>query len=639
MSLMRQLWILVLVSTVLAFSGSLFISVWSAKDYLTQQLQRKNSDNASSLALAMTQQKDKDPVMIDLQVSALFDSGSYQNIAVVDPLGKVIAERVQDKSDVKVPAWFINAFPIPSIPGAAQISDGWKQYGVVTVISHSQFAHRALWEQAEKFLLWFGIGGVLLGAAGMLLLRKIGRSLNDVVDQAAALGKRRFITVPEPKPMELRAVTRAMNEMVARLKSIFAEEASRLESLHNKINRDAVTGLSSREYFMSHLREIISGETFSSVGSLIMVRLADIGQLNAQLGHQRTDTLLKELGSVLYDSGNDRPVQRAGRLQGGEFAVVCPTFDDPAEAAKDIHERLMTDWLPHWCNDVPDLFHLAAVQYSRNQAIGSLLSLLDETMARAIAVGPNSIFVDQGKSKLSIPAERWRTLLTEAVDGGHLSLVFYPVVSGDDGTALHQEGFIRLKQADADTPLSAGDFMPMAAKLNLTAPIDLGVVKLAIEHLLKGSGDVAVNLSSETIGDFNFRNKLVQLLNGYPDLCRRMLFEVPEYGAFRQLDAFCDLARTLQALHCRVGIEYFGRSFADSDKLASLGLDYIKVHPSYVRDISRNEGNQEFLKGLCHMAHGLGIEVIALGVETREDLALLASFGFDGATGSGARQS
>ena len=86
-----------------------------------------------------------------------------------------------------------------------------------------------------------------------------------------------------------------------------------------------------------------------------------------------------------------------------------------------------------------------------------------------------------------------------------------------------------------------------------------------------------------------------------------------------------------------MGIEYFGQRFAESDKLSTLGLDYIKVHPSYVRGIAENTGNQEFLQGLCNMAHALGIVVIALGVENRDDLPLLAKLGFDGATGPGVK--
>lgn len=632
MSLMRQLWLAVVVSTLLAFVGSLSISIWSARSYLIQQLERKNSDNASSLALAMTQQE-KDPVNVELQVAALFDTGFYQEISVVDPKGGVIAQRIQDRQDVDVPRWFLGLFSIPSRPGLAQVSDGWKQYATVKVVSHNQFAYQALWEQVSRLVMWFVIGGSLLGVLGMLLLRTIGQSLGNVVKQAAALAERRFITVDEPKPLELKAVTRAMNEMVERLKNIFAEEGARLETLRKKVNRDAVTGLSSRDYFMSHLRETVGGETFGSVGSLVMIRIADIGQINGKLGHQRTDALLKELGAVLYESGNGKPGQRAGRMKGGEFAVVCPTFADPAEAAKDIHDRLMQQWLPNWQGEIPELFNLAAVQYQRDQSIGALLTRADEALARAASMGPNSCFADQSQNRFSLPADQWRTLLTEAVDGGQLSLSFYSVVRGSDKQTLHQEGVIRLKPSSGDLVLSAGDFMPMAAKLNLAAPIDLGVVKMAIEHLSKGRGDVAVNLSAETIGDFNFRSRLVELLKTYPDMCARLLFEVPEYGAFRQFEAFCDLTRMLKQLGCRVGIEYFGQRFGEIDKLASLGLDYIKVHPSYVRDIQNNAGNQEFLMGLCRVAHGLGIEVFALGVQAKGDLELLASLGFDGATG------
>jgi EAL domain-containing protein (putative c-di-GMP-specific phosphodiesterase class I) len=185
--------------------------------------------------------------------------------------------------------------------------------------------------------------------------------------------------------------------------------------------------------------------------------------------------------------------------------------------------------------------------------------------------------------------------------------------------------------------LPAGDFMPMAAHLNLTAPIDLQVVKLAIERLRTMPGDIAVNLSAETIADFNFRHELALLLRANPDMCKRLLFEVPEYGVFKQFHAFRDLVGTVKPLGCRVGIEYFGQRFAESDKLASLGLDYIKIHPSYVHGIASNPGNQEFLKGLCSVARNFGIVVIALGVESESDLPLLASLGFDGVTGPGVK--
>jgi EAL domain-containing protein (putative c-di-GMP-specific phosphodiesterase class I) len=82
-----------------------------------------------------------------------------------------------------------------------------------------------------------------------------------------------------------------------------------------------------------------------------------------------------------------------------------------------------------------------------------------------------------------------------------------------------------------------------------------------------------------------------------------------------------------------VGVEYFGQRLSESEKLIELGLDYIKLHPSLVQGISINLGNQEFVKRFCHVAHNVGIIVIAVGVRTEEDLAELKTLGVDAATG------
>jgi len=635
MSLIKQLWIAIALVMTIAFGGSMIVSVLSARHYLEQQLQVKNIDNATALALSLSQLP-KDPVMVELQVAAQFDAGHYRFIRITSPTGKTLVERIGVSTLQGAPEWFVKLFPIHTTPGQALVQDNWIQYGTLTLASQEIYAYQSLWEGTIELLLWFLLGAAITGVAGTLLMRIITRPLGQVVDQAQAIAERRFLTIAEPRTPELRSVAHAMNEMVGRLKTMFSEEAARLEALRRKVNRDAVTGLSSREYFLSHLREALQGDQFGSSGSLVLVRLPDLNELNTRLGRQQADALLKDVGSELYNSGTGHIGQRAGRVKGAEFAIICPTFASAADAARDIHQRLMQNVLPKWSDRVPELFQLSAVRYHRDQAMGELLSRADETLAHAASIGPNSWqAIEDEQAKAALPAEQWRTLLTEAVAGGHLALSFFPVMSGDGASTLHLEGMLRLQVDSQGTLMTAGDFMPMAAQLNLTAPIDLGVVKLAIEHLRSSAGDIAVNLSAEALADFKFRNDIMQLLKAYPEVCKRLLFEVPEYGVFRQIDAFRELARELKQLGCRVGIEYFGQRFADSHQLAGLGLDYIKVHPSYIRDIATNEGNQEFLKGLCKVAHAIGITVVALGVQNKADLPLLASLGFDGATGPG----
>lgn len=631
MSLMRQLWLAVVVSAVVAFAGSLLLSVWSAQGYLTQQLERKNADVANSLALSMTQQK-KDPVTVELQVTALFDTGYYQLISVADPFGKTISQRVQDKSEANVPSWFVKSFPIRPAPGQAQISDGWKQYGTVRVISHTQFAYQALWEQAGKLLLWFCLGGGCIGLLGTLGLRAIGRSLNDVVNQAGAIGERRFITIAEPRTPELRALARAMNGMVARIRQMFSDAAIRLEELLRRVNYDPLTGLPNRDYFMASFRQQLTAEEAARRGVLAVMRLADLNRINDALGRAGADELLKEIGQMVTDFSGQHEGTLTGRIKAGEFAIALPGENDPHGAAQRIAEKLAKHLVTKR-PELNDIYRLGVACFEHGSDLGEVLSRVDHALALAEGKGVNARHVIESDAQLNIlPGEQWRTLITQAMASGHMTLAFYPVIARS-GAILHREGLVRLQPAAGKPLMTAGDFMPVAAHLNLTAQVDLEVIRQALRHLATITDDVAVNLSAETIGNWAFRTDLSSLLRSQPELCSRLWFEVTEYGAFKHFDAFRDICLILKNFGCRVGVEQFGQRLSESQKLTELGLDYVKIHPSLVPGIEENAGNQEFLRRFCGVGHAVGVMVIAVGVRNEAEWTTLKSLGIDGATG------
>lgn len=631
MSLMRQLWLAVVVSTILAFAGSLLLSVWSAQGYLTQQLERKNADVANSLALAMTQQS-KDPVTVELQVIALFDTGYYQTILVVDPLGKVISQRIQDKSEANIPLWFTQFFPISSKPGLAQVSDGWKQYGTVRVISHTQFAYQALWEQAGKLMLWFLLGGSAVGFVGMIVLRAIGRSLNDVVDQAGAIGERRFVKITEPRTPELRAMARAMNGMVERVRQMYNEAAARLEELLHRVNYDQLTGLPNRDYFMAYFKERLASDEAVRYGVLAVMRLPDLNLLNDTLGRTGTDKFLKEVGKIATNFSRLHEGALPGRVKAGDVAVVLPGESDPRDISQRMKKLFDEQLVKNW-PILADIYHLGVIRFEHGGNFGDILSRSDHALALAEGQGANACYaMEDGAQINAIPGEQWRVLLTRAVSASDLTLTFYPVIK-QNGVMLHQEAMVRLR-AEPDKPLmTAGDFMPIAAHLNLTAMIDLEVVRLAILQLSTVTDDVAVNLSTETIGNWAFRTDLNKLLRNHSEHCSRLWFEVTEYGAFKHFDAFKDICQVLKGFGCHVGIEQFGQRLSESHKLTELGLDYVKIHPGLVHDIESNTGNQEFLSRFCGIAHTVSVIVIAVGVQSETERSTLKMLGIDGVTG------
>jgi diguanylate cyclase (GGDEF)-like protein len=638
MSLFRRIWLAVIGLTIAAFIGSLLVNVFSARSYLEKQLYLKNVDNANALALSMSQIREKDPVTIELLLSAQFDTGHYQEIRLADPAGKIMVERKQEAAaDAGAPTWFVHLFPISAEPGIAHVQDGWKQFGTITLASQSKFAYQDLWKVTLNLVFWFALGGLIAGLIGTLMLHLITRPLDHVVEQAQAITRRQFIMVELPKVPELKSVVTAMNDMVGRVKQMFSDEAARLESLRQQVNHDSVTGLPNREFFIGRLREALSGEQEPAAGLLAIVRVSDLNNINSKLGRARADALLQLVADKLNEICAVQNHWLAARVRGPDFTLLAPNAGE-APALADELVQIMSKVASAY-PELEELFHLAVVAYQRGDTMDALLASADGALAVAEAKGPNA---SHASGQVSVPplatsGEGWRSLLGNALSELRLKLASFPVLSAS-GSPLHQESAIRL-QAQAEGPwLPAGDFMPMAERLKLTAELDLQVIQLALSGLKTGRGDIAVNLSADSIADWGFHNKLVELLGQQPDLCKRLWVEVAEQGVFRQPEAFRDLCRTLKGLGCRVGIEHFGHRFGEIARLSDLGLDYLKVDGSFIRDIHLNIGNQEFLKGLCRMAHSIGVSVIAESVRSADELAVLPGLGFDGVTGPAVTQ-
>lgn len=174
----------------------------------------------------------------------------------------------------------------------------------------------------------------------------------------------------------------------------------------------------------------------------------------------------------------------------------------------------------------------------------------------------------------------------------------------------------------------------MTSRLDLAA-IGLGLADLAANAAMPG---LAVNLSASSLQDPAFRGELRNLLRQNPQAARRLWLELAEGGALKHFEAFRDLCRELKGAGCRVGIEHFGRQFSQVGQLHGLGLDYVKVDASFVRGLEANAGNQAFLKGLCAIVRGIGIQAIAEGVVSEDEMRALAEVGFDGATGPAVRE-
>lgn len=635
MTLYRQLWLAIVTSMLLALVGSLLASLLSARAYLESQLSIKNADNASALALSLSQ-GDPDPVKAELVVASLFDSGHYELIRIVDPVGNLIAEREGDASDVDAPAWFIHALPIVAVPGKAQISSGWKQFGTVTLVSHSRFAYDALWESAYEMVGALCIAGAIGGYLGSLVLRRLRRPLDAVIAQAQAITQRQFVRIDLPAVPELRQLAVAMNTTVTRLKSMFEEEAARLELVRKEANFDPLTGLANRSHFMARLRQSVE-EDESAGGALVLVRLAHLADINRRMGREAADEYLRKVGGVMAAAVQGDGV--GARLNGADFALLLPAKNEAIAVANGLLASLVQVAAPYV--DSQTSAWLGVGDFASGDQVGDVLSRVDIALATAEADKLDGVrhALRAQTDELPRTVEQWAAQIRHALDSGWVRLISFPVLTAQSALS-HRECPLRLMFDEAGEWLPAGRFLPVAERLNLTAELDLSAVRLGLQELktqpmLPG---LAINLSASSLRNGAFIARLTALVDAQRELAPRLWLEVSEVGALQSLGEFKVLCTELKRRGCKVGLEHYGHHFSQIGVLHELGLDYLKVDASFVRGVDSNSGNASFLQGLSTIAHNIGLQVLAEGVATKAEFDALVAIGFDGATGPGVHE-
>ncbi len=638
MSMFRQLWLAMIASMLIALTGSLLVSMLSARTYLESQLSIKNTDNATALALSLSQ-SNPDAVTADLVVASLFDSGHYESIRVRSPTGQILSERVAPESDgdLGAPPWFVALMPLRAQPGQAQISSGWKQFGTVTLVSHSRFAYAALWKSAVQMVWALAFAGLVGGVLSSLVLRRLQLPLHAVIEQANAITQRRFITIEEPAVPELKQLANAMNVTVTRLKTMFEEEAERLESVRQQANCDTLTGLANRSYFMALLRETASAED-SAGGAAFIVRIANLATVNQTLGRNATDDLLRTFARELAQVAHGQKGALAARLNGADFALLVPDLPNPKALAEQLLQAL-TQAASAFLPDQASTW-LACASFPRGIAVENVLSQVDAALAAVQSDGGNGLRVVDLHAGDDAPktADEWSKMIHRALAQKWVRLVSFPVASLG-GALIHRECPLRLMFDEGGEWQPAGRFLPVAERMRLTPQLDLAAVALGLDELEAKPGlpGLAINLSASSLALPAFRDDLYKLLAHKPGT-QRLWLEVAESGALAHLEAFRALCHQLRGLGCKLGLEHFGRQFSEIGRLHDLGLDYIKVDASFVRGLDSNAGNQAFLKGLATIAKGIGLKVIAEGVASDAELTALAGVGFDGATGPAVKE-
>lgn len=632
-TLRQELWIAILAVIVIGFISSVLISIYSAKDYFSEQLYLKNVDNANNLALMISQQQ-KDPVELELLIAATFDTGYYQRIEVQNPGGATLVKRIfKGELNTNVPQWFSYMYNLDVAPGIAQINDGWQQYGTLYVESHSEYTEQALWQSAVRLLFSFFVVAIAACIAGGYFLAKILRPLDDVVEQANALGDKRFIKSKVPKTYEFARLVSSMNLLSSRFSQIIKEDKKRLEALRFKSQHDEVTGLANREYFNATLEAHLQQSEQQAHGALFLFRVVNLDQLSEQINRVEMVSFLRRFAQTLvfFLESNEDSFSESyiARLSHADFAVLFSDTTNLALLSERVlkqHQTLLNDYpsvalaVPHSCCYV----EAGDSRFSLLKRVDNLLKVVAKEQGTQASINQN-----KQQAELFDDAEGWQDAIESALVKNDIDVTVAPVKRFSGELIQQQLSLGLLLRGEF---YRSGYYYHWARRLKLLARLDWGLIKHVV-NVYDSRDDlkvISLELSQETLLDDSAVAAILTYLVAFPVLAKHICFDVRESIAVSQFSAFKDFCEQAKGVGAKVGLKRVGAEFTQLRKLQELGLEMIKVDSVYAHNISYNLDNQTFLRGVCSLAHSLGIIVVAEGVKNPDDQLMLRSLGFDG---------
>lgn len=370
-------------------------------------------------------------------------------------------------------------------------------------------------------------------------------------------------------------------------------------------------------------------------------------QINELYGRQAGDAILVQVGEFLRNAvrGADLVGREdetlVARLGGNRFLIVLPETGEAG--ARTVAEKLLTG--------LARLSHAAGGETLRltgkigvacypehGASAEELVSRAEITLRQAQEHPVDAILTFSAELRERETRTHYRLQrLHAAIEERRLVLHFQPVLRLADDAVHHYEALVRMQETDG-TLVLPGEFIPAAERSGLITRIDYRVLELAFSHLagLEAAGrdiTLAVNISGEHLGDDALLRWLTRVFEEGGVTPGRLLFEITETTAVRNLLRAKSFMEPLKALGCRFALDDFGVGFTSFAHLRSLPVDTVKIDGSFVRDLPTNPENRALVKAMTEVAHSLGKEVVAEYVESAGILAVLRELGVDYAQG------
>jgi diguanylate cyclase (GGDEF)-like protein/PAS domain S-box-containing protein len=407
------------------------------------------------------------------------------------------------------------------------------------------------------------------------------------------------------------------------------------EVIAQQANYDMLTKLPNRYLFMDRLRRaLLRAKRNNTSVALFFVDLDGFKKINDTLGHAAGDEALCDAAKRI--NRTLRETDTAARLGGDEFAVILPEIEGAFDA-EGVAQRILA------AIAVPLVVHSQEVALTASIGIAlypgnseddeDLLRNADIAMYRSKDSGGNSFgFFNQEMNESTARRLLVESYLRKGFELNEFKVHYQPIVALPEARLVGVEALLRWENPVLGV-VSPDEFIPIAERNGMIVPIGAWVLKTACRQLKEWqdaewpSLRVAVNISPREMDRGEVMKSIQDALVRSGLRAEFLEIEVTERVFLDDMDNVATIFREIKDLGVRLCIDDFGTGYSSLSYLQNYPFDVLKIDRAFVHGAVGHEGGVSLLRAITSMADSLHLDVVAEGVETREQMDLLIGLG------------
>lgn len=400
---------------------------------------------------------------------------------------------------------------------------------------------------------------------------------------------------------------------------------------------DALTGLAHRGLGHARLEAALAARPVRGVLLVAMLDLERLRSVNAALGYAVGDRLLQEVARRL--SRQLGAGDTAARFGSDEFLVLLRR-DDAGSALRDAAALVEAASRPVELDGLRLRVRAragAALHPADGDGARMLLRRADLALAEARTTHASLVAYRAGEDERQLRRLAIVEALRDAVAGGQLRLEYQPALELRARRPRLVEALLRWSHP-AVGALAPDEFIPIAEESGQIGPLTRFVLDTVLRQMRAWEGEglrpgVAVNVSALDLSALDLPAVVDGLLRRHGVDAARLTLEITETALMRDPDAAGEVLARLRALGVRLALDDFGVGLSSLARLRGLPVHELKIDRSFVRGLRAGTADALLVRALVDLGHGLGLRVVAEGVEDAEAVRVLAAFGCDAVQG------